>query len=69
MKELYLVMKPVALMVSTLSIESVEMGKRRGFINTGDINPERFMDSLKMHDLLTLAWIMLKLTVRNHYKR
>ena len=34
-------------MVSTFNIEMLRRGKRRGLVRYGDINPERYMDSLR----------------------
>ena len=53
-KELHRVMKPGGLMISTLNIEDLRRGKRRGLIRYGDIDPERYIDSLRKYGFVNV---------------
>ena len=54
-KQLHRVMKPGGLMVTTLDMATLMRGKRRGFIETRDISPERYMESMKMNGLINVS--------------
>ena len=46
-KEIYRVMKPRSLMVTTLSLESLEKAKEKGFLACGNPDPKRYMEGLE----------------------
>ena len=46
-KEIYRVMKPKSLMVTTLSLESLEKAKEKGFLACGNPDPKRYMEGLE----------------------
>ena len=53
-KELYRVMKPGALMVTTLNRKGLKLVKRLGYVKYGDIDHDIYMDSLKRHGFVNV---------------